>query len=75
MSVQKLLGVDSEEVASCLTSLVTVTRGEYVKRAYSVHQAQGEFIWFKHDFILDRVGFNTKDKRLGTTQQVMLSLY
>ncbi|KAK7115853.1 myosin-IIIb-like isoform X2 [Littorina saxatilis] len=36
----KLLGVDSEEVASCLTSLVTVTRGEYVKRAYSVHQAQ-----------------------------------
>lgn len=36
----KLLGVDPEEVVSCLTSMVTVTKGEYVKRNYSREQAE-----------------------------------
>ena len=44
LCVQKLLGVETEEVISCLTSMVTVTRGEYVKRTYTRHQAEGEYI-------------------------------
>lgn len=36
----KLLGVDTAEIMACLTSMVTVTRGEYVKRTYSLHQAE-----------------------------------
>ena len=41
MSIQKLLGIDTEEVTACLTSMVTVTRGEHVKRTYSVNQSEG----------------------------------
>ncbi|XP_025077881.1 myosin-IIIb-like [Pomacea canaliculata] len=36
----KLLGVDSEDVTSCLTSIITVTKGEYLKRNYSLSQAE-----------------------------------
>ncbi|RUS80244.1 hypothetical protein EGW08_012009, partial [Elysia chlorotica] len=36
----KLLGIDSGEVEACLTCMVTVTRGEYVKRNYNKQQAE-----------------------------------
>ena len=34
--------MDSEEVQACLTSMVIVTSGEYVKKLYSVEQANGK---------------------------------
>ncbi|CAG2225754.1 unnamed protein product [Mytilus edulis] len=48
-----LLGIPTEEVAGTLTSIVTYTRGEEVKRNYTQQQAQG---------ILDIFGFEHFEK-------------
>ncbi|XP_041373643.1 myosin-IIIb-like [Gigantopelta aegis] len=37
--MSRLLSIDSEEVQACLTSMVIVTSGEYVKKLYSIEQA------------------------------------
>lgn len=43
---QSLLGIPTEEVEGTLTSIVTYTRGEQVKRNYTQQQAQGKmFSW------------------------------
>ncbi|XP_035829712.1 unconventional myosin-VIIa [Aplysia californica] len=36
----KLLGIDAAEIEACLTCMVTVTKGEYVKRNYNKGQAE-----------------------------------
>ncbi|GFO14637.1 myosin-iiib [Plakobranchus ocellatus] len=36
----KLLGIESSEVEACLTCMVNVTKGEYVKRNYTMDQAE-----------------------------------
>ena len=38
---QKLLSVDPQDLAGTMTSIVTITRGEHVKRHYSKLQAEG----------------------------------
>ncbi|WAQ98013.1 MYO3B-like protein [Mya arenaria] len=38
--VAKLLNVDEQDMAGCMTSIVTITRGEHVKRHYSKAQAE-----------------------------------
>ncbi len=43
MLLQRLLQIDAEELQACLTSMVTVTKGEYVKRLYNKHQAEGSY--------------------------------
>ena len=50
---QKLLGIDSSEVEACLTCMVTVTRGEYVKRNYNRQQAEGKITQYNWDRIED----------------------
>ena len=37
----KLLSVDPQDLAGTMTSIVTITRGEHVKRHYSKQQAEG----------------------------------
>ena len=41
----KLLSVDPQDLAGTMTSIVTITRGEHVKRHYSKQQAEGNRLW------------------------------